>query len=109
MQNATNKERSQPDGRFKVGCPDGDVTVADKRVDRFQCLLRTVPAAEWAAVGWVLRSQGSSGGSRSFRAVRHGGMIASNACSGPFPLMSSWCGAAVVGWFEIFSAIPGMT
>jgi hypothetical protein len=46
MQSAADKERSQPDGRFKVGCPDGDVTVADKQVDRFQCLLRTVPAAE---------------------------------------------------------------
>jgi hypothetical protein len=32
-----------------------------RRGDRFQCLLRPVPAAEWAAVGWILRSQGSLG------------------------------------------------
>jgi hypothetical protein len=72
MQNATNKEISQPDGRFKVGCPDGDVTVADKRVDRFQCLLRTVPAAEWAGVGQRERScaRREAWGSRSFRAAR---------------------------------------
>ena len=37
------------------------------------------------------------------------GDVASNACSGPFLLLSSWCGAAVMRWFEIFSAIPGMT
>jgi len=51
MQSAADKESSQPDGRFKVGCPDGHVTVADKRVDRFQCLLRPVPAAEWLVWG----------------------------------------------------------
>ena len=54
------------------------------------------------------------GGSRSAAPIAMSpsltkGGIASNACSGPFPLLSSWCGAAVVGWFEIFSAIPGMT
>jgi len=51
MQSAADKESSQPDGRFKVGCPDGHVTVADKRLDRFQCLLRPVPAAEWLVWG----------------------------------------------------------
>jgi len=51
MQSAAGKERSQPDGRFKVGCPDGHVTVADKRVDRLQCLLRPVLAAEWVVWG----------------------------------------------------------
>ena len=61
MQNATNKEISQPDGRFKVGCPDGDVTVADKQVDRFQCLLRTVPAVEWLL--WGIGDGSASAGS----------------------------------------------
>jgi hypothetical protein len=70
MQSAADKESSQPDGRFKVGCPDGDVTVADKRVDRFQCLLRPVPAAEWAGLGWFLRSQGSSGEEELSRGAR---------------------------------------
>ena len=65
MQSAADKESSQPDGRFKVGCPDGHVTVANKRVDRFQC------------------------------------------CSGPFPLLSGWCGAAVMWWLGISSAITG--
>ena len=32
--------------------------VRDGGRDRFQCLLRPVPAAGWAAVEWVLRSQG---------------------------------------------------
>ena len=72
MQSAADKERSQPDGRFKVGCPDGNVTVADKQVDRFLCLLRTVPAAEWAGVGQRERScaRREAWGRRSFGAAR---------------------------------------
>ena len=61
MQSAADKESSQPDGRFKVGCPDGDVTVADKQVDRFQCLLRTVPAVEWLL--WGIGDGSASAGS----------------------------------------------
>ena len=67
----------------------------DGRGDRFQCSLRTVPAAEWAGLGWVLRSQGSSGKEELWRCAPGGGMIASNACSGPFPLLSGrdWDGS----------------
>jgi hypothetical protein len=63
-------------------------------VDRFLCLLWPVPAAEWTGLGWVLRSQGSLGEEELWRDARWKGLIASNACSGPFPLLSGREGAA---------------
>ena len=79
----------------KLGGAEAFARCAMEGVDRFQCLLRPVPAAEWAGVGWVLRSQGSSGEDGLWRCRAGDEVIASNACSGPFPLLNGrrWDGA----------------